>query len=93
MTKIEKARREAEKELGFMVPDEFAIDVLDLCKRKCECAGKNDEYLPIMYRFELILKVNACALNEMSRRSKSNRKEEENYVRNMYPYAMSPSLS
>ena len=90
--KVEEARRAAEDEMGFTVTDEFAEEILELCKRKCVCAGKDEDYLPIMYRFELPMKVQAYALNKVSETMQKIKKEVEEYVRDLPPVTVSPAM-
>ena len=90
--KVEEARRAAEDEIGFTVTDEFAEEILELCKRKCVCAGKNEDYLPIMYRFELPMKVKAYALNRVSEAMQKIRKEVDQYVRDVSSVPVSPAM-
>lgn len=50
---ITDAREQAEKTLGFSVPESVAKQVLDYSARKCEANGKGAGYLPILYENEL----------------------------------------
>lgn len=92
MEQVKIARKEAEAEIGFSVPDDFANDVLELCKRKCVCAKKDEDYLPIMYRFELPTKVSAALLNEYSMLMQSIKKGDEMYVQCLSPNALSSTV-
>lgn len=89
---VQEARRAAEGEMGFTVSDEFADRILELCKRKCLCAGKDEDYLPIMYRFELPMKVKAEALNEYSRVMQQIKKGAEMYVQCLSPNALPSAM-
>ncbi len=89
---IDEARKAAEAEIGFAVSDEFAERILELCKRKCLCAKKNEDYLPIMFRFELPMKVTAEALNEYSKAMQELRKGDEMYVQCMSPNAVPSAM-
>lgn len=90
---VAEARKAAEFEMGFAVSDEFAERILELCKQKCLCAGKDEDYLPIMYRFELPMKVTAEALNEYSRTMQEIKKGVEMYVQCLSPNALPPAMS
>lgn len=89
---VQEARRAAEAEMGFTVSDEFADHILELCKRKCLCAGKDEDYLPIMYRFELPMKVTAEALNEYSRTMQEIKKGAKMYVQCLSPNALPSAM-
>lgn len=49
-----KARNEAEHECGYKFDDKYAIEVLRYCMRKLKRIGQTEEYLPLLYRCELI---------------------------------------
>ncbi len=57
LIELRRSRREAEMELGFMIPDDIAREVLEICKRKLIVSGMDKDYLPLLYRYELPLKV------------------------------------
>lgn len=90
---IKNARIDAEAEIGFEVPDELADEVLEHCKRKCVCAKKDDDYLPIMYRFELPMYLSMMAINAASKAIQEIRKEEIIDVRCLSANALSPAMS
>ena len=90
---VADARIAAEQEICFAVSDEFAEEILELCKRKCVCAGKDEDYLPIMYRYELPMKVAAYAINEVSQKMHEMVKEVEEYVRNLPSVAVPSAVS
>ena len=90
---VADARIAAEQEMGFAVSDEFAEEILELCKRKCVCAGKDEDYLPIMYRYEMPMKVAAYAINEVSQKMHEMVKEVEKYVRNLPSVAVPSAVS
>lgn len=90
---VADARIAAEQEIGFAVSDEFAEEILELCKRKCVCAGKDEDYLPIMYRYELPMKVAAYAINEVSQKMYEMVKEVGEYVRNLPSVAVPSAVS
>lgn len=92
MEAVKKARRDAEAEIGFEVSDELAEEVLEHCKRKCVCAKKDDDYLPIMYRFELPMYLSMMAINAVSKAMQEIRKEGVIDVRCLPANAMSPTM-
>lgn len=61
---LAKARREAEQECGFKFDEKFAIDVLRYCIRKLERIGQTEEYLPLLYRCELVQHFQMRSINE-----------------------------
>ena len=69
--KIEQARMMAEQEIGFCVPDAIADEVLAYCLRKLKTIKKELDYLPLLYRYELPIKIEILSINS---RSKETRK-------------------
>ena len=67
---ISEARREAERELGFCISDDAANEILDICKRKLAIIKKGEDYLPILYRSELPLKIQGMRINEIYERTR-----------------------
>lgn len=61
---LAKARREAEQECGFKFSDSFAIEVLRYCIRKLKRIGQTEEYLPLLYRCELVQHQQMKSINE-----------------------------
>ena len=72
MNELELARKEAEKEIGFAVSDEVADQILDICKRKLKVIGKSKDYLPILYRYELPLKIQGMFINSIYERTRDH---------------------
>lgn len=75
LQKIVQAKKEAEKEIGFTVDNRTAREVLRLCVRKCKCASKGEDYLPLMFRYELPMKIEAEMLNEIGKINRERRVE------------------
>ena len=75
-TVYEKAmivRNELEHELGITFPDDMVDEVFESCKRKCRCAKKDIDYLPIMFRTELPIRLMVSVINicgELNHRAK-----------------------
>ena len=61
---LAKARREAEQECGFKFDENFAIEVLRYCIRKLKRIGQTEEYLPLLYRCELVQHQQMRSINE-----------------------------
>ena len=53
-SRIAKARAEAEHECGIKFDEKFAVEVLRYCIRKLKRIGQTEEYLPLLYRCELV---------------------------------------
>lgn len=87
---VMKARSEAEKELNAKVPDQLAREVLDYCKRKLVCIGKDEDYLPILYRCELPMQVQMRAITALS--MERIRKEVWANVRRMLENPVRPAM-
>lgn len=62
---VEKARKAAETQLGFEIPDDVAKEVMVFSKRKCELNGKGESYLPLLYEDELKQYYFRMAINLM----------------------------
>lgn len=60
------ARQEAEKQIGFQIEEETAKEILDVCIRKLKLIKQDINYLPLLYRYELPLKVQGMAINKLS---------------------------
>lgn len=81
--KVCEAHCEVESELGFGIDAMTTWSVLGYCIRKLKRIGKDEDYLPILYRCELPMQL---AMREINRRSEAmlrERKGGERYVRNM----------
>lgn len=89
---VMKARSEAEKELNAKVPDQLAREVLDYCKRKLVCIGKDEDYLPILYRCELPMQVQMRAITAISMERMAVRKEVGANVRRMLENPVRPAM-
>lgn len=63
---LAKARREAEQECGFKFNDSFATEVLRYCIGKLKRIGQTEEYLPLLYRCELVQHQQMRSINAMS---------------------------
>ena len=63
LTELLDAKREVEIELGIEIPDDIAMNTLEICKRKLICSGKGEDYLPLLYRYELPMKVYGTVVN------------------------------
>nr|DAQ43545.1 MAG TPA: hypothetical protein [Caudoviricetes sp.] len=90
---IMRARSEAEMELNAKVSDQLAREVLDYCKRKLVCIGKDEDYLPILYRCELPLQVQMRAITALSMERIAVRKEVGANVRRMLENPVRPAMS
>ena len=66
LKELQEAKKEAEAELGFSIPDVLAEEILEICKRKLECSGKREDYLPVLFRYELPMKLQGDLLNVFS---------------------------
>ena len=73
--KIAKAKRDADKEIGYKIDKTTAKEVLEYCKRKLIYIKKDEGYLPLLYRFELPLQVSILAINKYSEAMMKQRKE------------------
>ena len=75
-----EAHLEVERELGIVVPDDTIREILSHCIRKLKVAGKDEAYLPILYRYELPMQLAMKLINRTSEFVRSVRKggEEEN---------------
>jgi len=77
LRKIVLAKKEVEQKLGIKVDNQTAKEVLALCIRKCQCACKGEEYLPLMYLFELPMQLEAKKINERTLEILRERRNEK----------------
>ena len=89
---VMKARREAEKEIGAIIPDDIATEVLSYCERKLVCMKKDEDYLPILYRCELPMQVQMRAITALSMERMAVRKEVGANVRRMLENPVRPAM-
>lgn len=52
--KLKEARKCAERAIGLRLPDAAAKDVLVYAWRKLKVVGKSSDYLPLLYKSELL---------------------------------------
>ena len=90
---IVHAMLDAEHELGVHFDTDFTIDVLRYCIRKLERIGKDEDYLPLLYRCELESHLAMREINKMSEAIYRERKGGERYVLDVLPNAMPPTVS
>lgn len=62
-TLLRKAKEEAEAECGFEFTDEFAINVLRYSIRKLKRIGQTEDYLPLLYRTELVQHIQMMSIS------------------------------
>lgn len=77
LRELVKAKKSAEMSMGFAVDNVTAREVLEHCIRKCKCANKDEDYLPIMYRYELPMQIEAKRINEISLMYMKERRESK----------------
>lgn len=87
LIELRRSRREAEMELGFMISDDIAREVLEICKRKLIVSGKDKDYLPILYRYELPMKVQGSMITTATVFGMSKKEVNDN-VFSMYAQPM-----
>ena len=63
---VYKAHLEVEEELGFGIDEETTREVLQYCIRKLKYIGKDEDYLPLLYRYELPMQLSMRAINKVS---------------------------
>lgn len=90
--KLWKSKKMAEKRLGVKFNRQYTAEVLDLCKRKLQIIGKSDDYLPILYESELVMKFYGRMITETSSENAKNKKEAESDVFRMQTKPMSPEM-
>ncbi|MDO4863060.1 MAG: hypothetical protein Q4A05_02720 [Ruminococcus sp.] len=91
--KLWKSKKNAEKRLGVKFNRQYTAEVLDLCKKKLQIIGKNDDYLPILYESELVMKFYGRMITETSAENEKTRKEAEPDVFRMQKNLLSSVMS
>lgn len=51
-----KARRNAERELGFKISNEEAKEILNYCIQKLPYIKKDESYLPLLYECTIVFR-------------------------------------
>lgn len=90
--KLAKARKDAEKELGFKIPDCIAKNVLDYCLNKLPYIKKDESYLPLLYRCELPMQMQIMAINYLGEQNRKAKEMKEN-VRSMQNVTVPSAVS
>ena len=90
--KLWKSKKNAEKRLGVKFNRQYTAEVLDLCKRKLQITGKADDYLPILYESELVMKFYGRMITETSSEIANKRKEAEPDVLRMQKNPLSSAV-
>ena len=85
--------KEVSEELKVTITREDVADVMYLCWRKMDVIKKPESYLPTLFRCELKIKLQAKAINKISKICEDARKEAENHVLNMPFIPMQPQMS
>lgn len=70
-----KARRNAERELGFKISNDEAKEVLSYCIRKLPYIKKDESYLPLLYECTIPQHLQMRAINQVSFEMMRLRKE------------------
>lgn len=90
---ILKARRNAERELGFKISDEEAKEILNYCIRKLPYIKKDESYLPLLYECTIPQHLQIRAINKASIEMMKLRKEVETNVFGMQTVPLSSDVS
>ncbi len=88
-----KARRNAERELGFKISDEEAKEILNYCIRKLAYIKKDESYLPLIYEGTIPQHLQISAINKASIEMMRLRKEVETNVFGMQTAPLSSDVS
>lgn len=88
-----KARRNAERELGFKISDEEAKKILNYCIRKLSYIKKDESYLPLLYECTIPQHLQIRAINKASIEMMRLRNEVETNVFGMQTAPLSSDVS
>lgn len=88
-----KARRNAERELGFKISNEEAKEILNYCIRKLPYIKKDESYLPLLYECTIPQHLQIRAINKASIEMMKLRKEVETNVFGMQTVPLSSDVS
>lgn len=91
--RVLKARRNAERELGFKISDEEAEEILKYCIRKLPYIKKDESYLPLLYECEIPQHLQIRAINKASIEMMRLRKEVEANVYGVQTVPLSSDVS
>ena len=94
-TKIDvwKARRNAERELGFKISEEEAKEILNYCIRKLPYIKKDESYLPLLYECTIPQHLQMKAINRVSFEIMKIRKEAKSNVFGVQTVPLSSEMS
>lgn len=81
------------EEIGVEVSPETTIEIFGYCIRKLKYIGKDEDYLPILYRCELPLQLSMRAINRMSEAIRKERKGGEMNVQVMHELSLRQQMS
>lgn len=88
-----KARRNAERELGFKISNKEAKEILNYCIRKLPYIKKDESYLPLLYECTIPQHLQIMAINKASIDMMRLRKEVETNVFGMQTVPLSSDVS
>lgn len=88
-----KARRNAERELGFKISDEEAKEILNYCIRKLSYIKKDEGYLPLIFECTIPQHLQIRAINKASIEMMRLRNEVETNVFGMQTAPLSSDVS
>lgn len=93
MKAICEAHLEVENEYGIVITEETTRAILSYCIHKLKRIGKEEDYLPLLYRCELPLQLAMQEINRISEnRLKERKKGVEEYVFGMLSDTLQPKM-
>ncbi len=87
--KVRHERKCIERKYGIQISDDYAKEVLDYCINKLKYIGKDENYLPLLYRCELPIHIEIDVINNYGR----ERMEVNKNVRYMRTHSLQPWMS
>lgn len=88
-----KARRKAERKLGFKIKNDEAQEILDYCIQKLPYIKKDESYLPLLYECTIPQHLQMKAINRVSFEIMKIRKEAKSNVFGVQTVPLSSEMS
>lgn len=91
--KICEAHLAVEQEYGIHIDEATTREILSYCIRKLKCIGKDEDYLPILYKCELPMQLAMKEVNKLSKFMYEEMKGGEYSVFNLFKNSLPPTVS
>ena len=79
-----KAHLEVQEEYGIIIDEKTTREIFEYCLRKLKHIGKDEDYLPILYKCELPMQLAMKEINKLSKFMYEEMKGGEYSVFNLF---------